>query len=555
MSALRLEARRVEEGARRPRGGHAAAGRAGALAFLLSLAACAGGPFTTCDPCGAPVAGVPADAPGPGEDPTGGPPEAPPRLLPGVFGAHTVGEGDLALYVPLTVADLKALGADAAKAEGWRSAHWWFVRKAPPSAPDVGARETYVTADGALRIGTRRLTLELDPATSEDRARDLFQAWGLTLLSPQGDGFFSARVPLGRDPFALAKGLRSHPEVRSVEVELLRLLTGRAGGDPRLGDQWQWNDPGPSAGGVQMNPVWSAGGDGHGTRIAVIDFTFETDHEDLKAGIDTANSGAFVESVWNGTTEFVYPLPRDPSDPHGTEVAGLAGARGWNDKGGRGAAPKSMLRLVSIPKCASADVVRWAFRFAYDPACAIGGPPRKSAHVVTSSVGWTGPATPEVAAAVKKLLLHGRGGLGTPVFWALTNADVVVTSSTDGIAALPHVLGIGATKIDDTRLDGGKGPLIDLVAPGQEVLTTTSATTSSYFADQGCSMATPIVAGIAAVLIQRVPGITRAQIRDVLCRSADKVGGPYPSGHSDTFGFGRVNAKRALYYALATYWP
>jgi subtilisin family serine protease len=66
----------------------------------------------------------------------------------------------------------------------------------------------------------------------------------------------------------------------------------------------------------------------------------------------------------------------------------------------------------------------------------------------------------------------------------------------------------------------------------------------------GTSAATPIVAGVAALLLSKYPELTRQEVYDILKASADKIdpaGGQYDSdGHSPYYGFGRVNAAKAL---------
>src|SRR5215475_13164007 len=66
----------------------------------------------------------------------------------------------------------------------------------------------------------------------------------------------------------------------------------------------------------------------------------------------------------------------------------------------------------------------------------------------------------------------------------------------------------------------------------------------------GTSSATPGAAGVAALVLSKNPQLTAAQVRDILKRCCDKVdksGGAYDAkGHSRKYGFGRLNAKRAV---------
>jgi subtilisin family serine protease len=66
----------------------------------------------------------------------------------------------------------------------------------------------------------------------------------------------------------------------------------------------------------------------------------------------------------------------------------------------------------------------------------------------------------------------------------------------------------------------------------------------------GTSSATPGAAGVAALVLSKNPNLRADQVRDILkrcCDRIDKTGGAYDSkGHSKKYGFGRLNAKRAV---------
>jgi subtilisin family serine protease len=66
----------------------------------------------------------------------------------------------------------------------------------------------------------------------------------------------------------------------------------------------------------------------------------------------------------------------------------------------------------------------------------------------------------------------------------------------------------------------------------------------------GTSSATPGAAGVAALILAKNPNLTCLQVRDILkrcCDRIDRAGGRYDSrGHSKLYGYGRLNAKRAV---------
>ena len=67
----------------------------------------------------------------------------------------------------------------------------------------------------------------------------------------------------------------------------------------------------------------------------------------------------------------------------------------------------------------------------------------------------------------------------------------------------------------------------------------------------GTSSATPLAAGVAALIIDANPKLTRDEVRDVLESTAEKIGDGYSTrgataGHSSKFGYGRVDAQAAV---------
>ena len=63
----------------------------------------------------------------------------------------------------------------------------------------------------------------------------------------------------------------------------------------------------------------------------------------------------------------------------------------------------------------------------------------------------------------------------------------------------------------------------------------------------GTSSATPLAAGVAALVLSVNPKLSRDEVRGILRATADKIGTGYDAkGFSPRFGYGRVNAARAV---------
>jgi subtilisin family serine protease len=132
----------------------------------------------------------------------------------------------------------------------------------------------------------------------------------------------------------------------------------------------------------------------------------------------------------------------------------------------------------------------------------------------------------------------GNGGIG--------DADI------SGPGVSPLTISVGASTLTDDRASfSGTGSALDVVAPGDGVLTVSSnnPTGASWFG--GCSAATPIVSGIASLLLSLDPLLTHDQVRVILALTADDlVGDPSEDtpGRDDFFGDGRVNMNEALIF-------
>ncbi|MBL9134492.1 MAG: S8 family serine peptidase, partial [Verrucomicrobiales bacterium] len=125
-------------------------------------------------------------------------------------------------------------------------------------------------------------------------------------------------------------------------------------------------------------------------------------------------------------------------------------------------------------------------------------------------------------------------------------------------ASHSDVIAVGASTDNDRRSDYSQyGPEVDLVAPSSggwnSIATLDPSGTVGYTAADfsttfgGTSAATPLAAGVGALLLAVDPTLTATEIRHLLQNSADKIGPvPYTNGFNAYYGFGRVNARAAL---------
>jgi subtilisin family serine protease len=208
-----------------------------------------------------------------------------------------------------------------------------------------------------------------------------------------------------------------------------------------------------------------------------------------------------------------------PDAEHGTHVAGIiAGAR---DGGGTGIAPTSV-RIMAIRTVPDGDErdkdIALAIRYAVD----------QGAHVINMSFGKAfSPYKPVVDAAVKYadskgvLMVHGAGNDGKDLG---TNASFPTPLYIDGSRAR-HWIEVGATswKSNDSLVANfsnyGKAQ-VDVFAPGVDIYST--APGGGYKKQDGTSMASPVVAGVAALLMSYYPSLSAADVKRIILESATK---------------------------------
>jgi subtilisin family serine protease len=133
-------------------------------------------------------------------------------------------------------------------------------------------------------------------------------------------------------------------------------------------------------------------------------------------------------------------------------------------------------------------------------------------------------------------------------------------------AAHPESIAVAATSDNDCRSYYSQyGPQVSVAAssnagPFNLGIQTTDRTgaagydATNYTADfGGTSSATPLTTGVAGLVLSRNPSLRQTRVRQILQTTADKVGPQaYVAGRNDRYGFGRINALRAVVRALAT---
>jgi thermitase len=254
------------------------------------------------------------------------------------------------------------------------------------------------------------------------------------------------------------------------------------------------------------------------TVIAIVDTGIQLDHPDLGAKVLPGTS--FVA----GTT-----TPYDDNG-HGTHCAGIAAAITDNAVGIAGTNPLAQLLPVKVLDASGSG----AFS---DVANGITWAADHGANIISMSLGCPAPCSDPATSSAIAYAKNVKGVL------------VVVAAGNDaGAVSFPgsdrNAMAIAATdRSDAVAYFSNFGPEVSVAAPGVDIYSTYLP--STYALLSGTSMSTPMVSGLAGLLVK--PGSTPSSIRARIENTADKVGPyAYVGGRNDHYGYGRINVYNAV---------
>lgn len=383
----------------------------------------------------------------------------------------------------------------------------------------------------------------------------------------------AARDPLAA--LAAANALYEGGDAVFATPLIARRLQARATtNDPLRSSQWHL----PMIGAAT---AWDSV-QGVGVNIAIVDDGVEYTHPDLNGNARTS----LDIDLNGGDNDASHGEAVDPDMPvgHGTIVAGIAAADGNDNTGTVGVAYAAGLvgvRLISLPATDAQEAQAMNHR-----AATVVDADR--VHVSNNS--W-GPADdgatldapgPLMRAALANATTVGRGGRGTVFCWSAGNGggEEGDNSAYDGYSGNRYTIGVAACGPDGVQAPysesgcnvmitapggtdsatGGKG----IVAPDR--LGEAGFVAESYLTAtddmSGTSFAAPMVAGVAALLLQADPSLTWRDVMHVLIRTAAKNdasdSGWFTNGaglpYNPRYGFGLVQADDAVAAVASKAW-
>lgn len=298
-----------------------------------------------------------------------------------------------------------------------------------------------------------------------------------------------------------------------------------------------------------LKKVWDLGYKGKGVGIAVIDSGVYP-HPDFKKRIV-----AWVDFDKSSTT------PNDPIG-HGTVSAGAALGDGHQSQGKyKGVAPEAnLIAIRSSTAWPVVQAIQWAVEHRKE----------YNIKVINLSLGIPvrqpyaiDPLTQAAELAVKSGVVvvasAGNSGSSKTIFSPANHPDVICVGAYDDNGTpsfsddkVADFSSRGPTTFDDVSKPDILAPGVNLVVPlarGSQVETfPLKHIGKDYIITSGTSEAAPLVAGLAAILLEANPELTPKQVQEILIKSSS----PHLKATKYEQGAGLVQADKAIEFALKT---
>jgi subtilisin-like proprotein convertase family protein/subtilisin family serine protease len=458
------------------------------------------------------------------------------------------------------------------------------------------ASHVYAPADDpqAKFYLTNQITVQFKPNVSDVEIEKIITELGLTLVKEVRGAprayVFQAGPQAAENPIKIANRLAESDKVLVSEPNVaVASKSYYTPTDTLFPEQWHlFNTGGPllsTAGHIDTVHAWDLTRGERSVIVAVADDSCDLNHADFQG------SGKIVAPRDFAGQDF-EPLPELEDDNHGTACCGVAVAE-ETGTGVVGVAPGCALMPIrtsgNIDDGAIEDLCDWVIDH--------------GASVMSCS--WGVNARSFSLSLRMRIDLHrvataGRGGKGCVVVFAAGNENRPVNGTVNetgwpnnqpsgptqwlaGFAAHEDVIAVAASSSLATKSAysnwGGEiavcapsnnvrprtFPQVTVQVTGRGIVTTDRVGPSGYSTTDytrdfgGTSSACPTVAGAAALILSANPNLTAREVRDILQATADKIvdnttdpqlgnsfGGYDANGHSQWFGFGRINTFQAV---------
>jgi len=400
---------------------------------------------------------------------------------------------------------------------------WAFAgRSAQPAR-----KATYVPGELLVKYRTSARTAALEDSQSQRGVSTLHTFKSIRVRH--------LKLPKGMTVKEALKIYQDDPDVEYVEPNYVRRAS-LAPNDPDFGELWGLQK-------LDAPEAWDTQTGSPTVVVAVVDTGADWDHEDLSANIwdndDEAENGA--DSDGNGYTDDIrgWDFVNNDNDPdddhtgtyHGTHVSGTIGAVGDNGTGVTGINwSVSIMPLKILGADGSGSVANEVEAINYAVA--------NGANIINASFSGDSYSSSEhdavdSARAAGVLFVAAAGNDSQD------NGDIpTYPASYD----LDNVIAVAATAQNDAMawFSNYGATSVDVAAPGVSIYSTKAGDTYQYMS--GTSMATPHVAGLAALIWAENAGLSHEQVKDRILNGVDVL----PALTGKLLMAGRINANNSI---------
>lgn len=318
--------------------------------------------------------------------------------------------------------------------------------------------------------------------------------------------------------------------------------------DPQFIEQWALQNSGQRGGkeGADISAplAWATTTGSEEVVVAVLDTGVDYNHEDLKPNMWTrpASMEAYQDAdLGSVDDEYGFNAVENASDPmddngHGTHCAGIIGAEGENDLGIAGVNWKVRIMPLKFMNAGGSGTTKdaiEAINYAIN---------RKKAGVNVRIISASWGSTQRSRALEDVIRKAYEADI---LFVAAAGNSSVSNDRTPHFPSsynVPNVVSVAALDRNDqlAKFSNWGAKSVAIGAPGVDILSTWLG--NAYEEKSGTSMATPVVAGVAALIVAEHQGMSVDDVRKKLLASTD----PIVALKGKTVTGGRINAAKAL---------
>lgn len=403
-------------------------------------------------------------------------------------------------------------------------------------------RDRLPVRDRGQHYAADRIVVRFKPDVSTELADALVSAYGAREIGRiEAIGVRQIQIPSGFSVELMIFALEQNPDVEYAEPDYVCRISDTPN-DPYFKYQYALANSGQEVGtsgpkgkanaDIRATAAWGETKGAGETVIAIIDTGVDLLHPDIKNKIKSAGRD-FANDDFDATDD----------NGHGTHVAGIAAADTSNSIGVAGVAWNCKILPVKAMDAEGYGYATWVsdgIIWAAD----------NGADVINLSLGLV---EDEPVDYLRDALKYAYDkGIVIAAAAGNEGGSVSYPAAYDA-----YCLAVAATDYNDARTEwSNHGSQVDVAAPGERVLSLVPTWYPEkvwndpgaipYGYGEGTSMATPHVAGLAALIKSLKPWLEADEIMNVIRYSADDVNSAQHKGKDNYVGYGRINMEKAL---------